>query len=79
MHCFGQGIIIHGRTVVRWDHEFGQIDRSQVTGLHGKKGLFPAGVGALYLPDGRGRIVPVDSIQKDNAGITVVPCLSKSL
>ncbi len=67
--------VIDGRDAVFFDHKLRQIDGSQVAGLHGKQGLFAAGIGAFDFADSGGGVVPVDPIQKDDSRVPVFPCL----
>ena len=52
-----------------------QVDRAEVTGFIGQKGLLPTGIRAFDGAELWGRIVSVDAIKEDNPGISALPCL----
>ena len=70
-----QRSVIESRALLRGGDEPGQVNGAQIAGLHGKKRLFAARVGALNLSQVRGWIVTVDLIQKDDSRITILPGL----
>ncbi len=70
-----QGLIINDRIFNILNDVLGKIYGTKITGLKGQKGLFPAGIRALYLAQGRGGIIPVYPVKEDYARITVFPGL----
>ena len=63
------------RSFAVFRHEFGQVDGTQVAGFQRQQRLFAAGIGAFDFPEFRRRVVAVNPIQEDNAGVTVFPGL----
>ena len=53
-------------------HE-GQVDGTEVATLVRKERLFTAGIGRLDRPDVRRRIVAVEAVEEDDAGLAVLP------
>ena len=59
--------------VRRVAHHPRQIERAEVAGFVRQQGLFPAGIGGLNIAQLRVGIVPVDAVQKDDAGVAGAP------
>ena len=51
-----------------------QVDRAQIAALIGQQGLLAAGVGGFDLALRRHHVVPVQTIQEDDARLAVGPC-----
>ena len=75
MHGVGEAGPVHAVRRARIV-ERGQVHRAEVAGLVGEQRLFAARIGRFDGPKGRGGVVPVDAVDKDDARIAGFPGLA---